>query len=200
MTEEIWKFIDEDKQRFYQISNKGNVRGVDRYINKRHGKAFIKGKLLSKGIDKNGYVCISLNINGKYKTMRVHRLVANAFIPKEEGKDVVNHIDGDKTNNNIENLEWCTQSENVIHAIKNGLMTHLKQNSDKQKKVVVLTDSAEDVFVFESLGEAGEILGVSQSYLSQIINGDRPELKGYKLQYAKQVSQNWQFAVPVEEE
>ena len=77
----------------------------------------IHGKLLTGHLDRNGYRCGC--INGK--NMQFHRIVANTFIPNPLNKPCINHIDGNKNNNNISNLEWCTHSENTIHAYKTGL-------------------------------------------------------------------------------
>ncbi len=105
---EIWK----DTAGFlnYQVSNLGNIRGI-------------YGKILKQHPNRNGYISVTLytNGNGEKKTVRVHRLVACTFIENPLGKREVNHIDGNKCNNSAENLEWCSTSENIIHAYKNGL-------------------------------------------------------------------------------
>lgn len=85
---------------------------------------------------KDGYKCVGLRIDGKQKLFRVHRLVAMAFIPNPENKPYINHIDGNRTNNNVENLEWCTQKENVDHAI--NVLGRWSQ-SEKQSRASQLT-------------------------------------------------------------
>ena len=79
------------------------------------------GKPLAAGVGTNGYKAVHLQLDGKEKRMSVHRLVASLFIPNPEDKPVVNHIDGDKTNNHVSNLEWCTHSENLNHAYESGI-------------------------------------------------------------------------------
>jgi len=77
----------------------------------------------------NGYYYVCLSKNGKVRKFKVNRLVAQAFIPNPDNKPFVNHIDGDKLNNNVNNLEWCTQSENMLHAYKYGLRkSHSQRN------------------------------------------------------------------------
>ncbi|HDX9500157.1 TPA: HNH endonuclease [Bacillus thuringiensis] len=80
-----------------------------------------KGRELSVSIGKTGYKVIGLYCKGKQKMYKVHRLVALAFIPNPENKNIINHINGDKTNNFVENLEWTTQKENIRHAFDAGL-------------------------------------------------------------------------------
>jgi len=122
--EEIWKEV-KNYEGIYEVSNIGNVRSLDNYIDNKHGsKSFKKGRVLKKFISVKGYLQTSLS----KKTIRfntgIHRLVAIAFIENTDNKPQVNHIDGDKNNNNYYNLEWCTNSENQIHAVKNNLCNH----------------------------------------------------------------------------
>lgn len=114
--EEIWKDIPE-YEGLYQISNLGNVRS--QHSNRMNGQK--PGKLLKIALMKNGYMSLELRMSDTNKRHLVHRLIAEAFILNPDNKPVVNHINGIKTDNRIENLEWCTQSENVRHAIDTGL-------------------------------------------------------------------------------
>ena len=131
---EVWKDI-EGYEEYYQISNFGNVRSKDR--NKSTGKGFykLKGKELSKTKTSTGYFKIELiDKSGVRKSYKVHRLVGFAFIPNPENKPNINHIDGNPLNNHFSNLEWCTQSENTIHAYETGLR---KSNLHKYKNQII---------------------------------------------------------------
>ena len=110
---EIWKPVKEFEG-LYEVSNLGQVRS----LNYKRTKGT---KILKLVIDKDGYLRVNLYKNGKQYNKKVHRLVTAAFIPNPEGKTEVNHIDGNKTNNRVENLEWVTHSENIQHAWESGL-------------------------------------------------------------------------------
>lgn len=129
---EIWKDIDFLKGR-YQVSNKGRIR---RFAHKRLFKgteSFVIGGLCRISLDKKGYPTLGYRLeNGKCRSKKVHRLVAEAFIPNPENKPQINHIDGNKQNNNVENLEWCANSENQLHAYKLGLNTGRRGVKKKQ--------------------------------------------------------------------
>jgi hypothetical protein len=115
MTEE-WKDIT-GFEGFYQISNFGRVKS----LGGKCGSAMRKPSIRSTSLTKDGYEKVRLLWGGKDKTVRIHRLVAEAFIPNPEGKETVNHIDGNKRNNHVSNLEWADRSEQLYHAYKLGL-------------------------------------------------------------------------------
>lgn len=120
---EIWKDI-KDYEGLYQVSNLGRVRSLDRVINyniENGKKVKRKGKILKQRSNWNNYLYIHFSKNSKIKLFIVHRLVAEAFIPNPNNLPQVNHIDGNKFNNRVDNLEWCTAKENIIHSWKMGL-------------------------------------------------------------------------------
>lgn len=133
--EEIWKDIEGYEGR-YRISNKGRVLSLNRYKQNHTKKQYVEEKIISNYINKkNGYVYVYLCKDGKYKNCRIHRLVAETFIPNPNGFPQVNHIDGDKTNNVVSNLEWCTASYNIkdLHK-RNGTYMKDKEIIESYKK------------------------------------------------------------------
>lgn len=117
---EIWRPIN-GYEWLYEVSNLGRVNNLNSY---NTGKE----KILRTPIDKKWYPRVRLFNNSKWKTIKVHRLVALAFIPNPENKPQVNHIDWNKLNNNLDNLEWCTNKENQYHAWKMWLCKSSEKN------------------------------------------------------------------------
>lgn len=127
---EIWKEI-KGFENEYEISNLGNLRSKERKVN--HYRSgffrFYKSQPKKTRIGNDGYFKCSLKKDGQRFDFRVHRLVAEAFLENKENKKIINHINGIKTDNRVENLEWCTESENTAHAVKNRLIkTKLTDN------------------------------------------------------------------------
>lgn len=117
MIKEEWKQIDGFE--YYYISNLGRVKSTRRWSGTQF---YERKKIISLHKHKTkGYIYVSISRDGKNYNLRVHRLVAKAFIPNPNNKPQVNHIDGNKENNNINNLEWVTNQENQIHAWRKGL-------------------------------------------------------------------------------
>lgn len=119
---EIWKDIT-GYEGHYQISNLGRVRSLDTMApNGNHVLVKKWGQIRKISISKQGYFIVGLFKNNIQKTFKVHRLIAFAFIEKPSGKNIINHKDGNKLNNSIDNLEWCTYKENSVHAVLNNLI------------------------------------------------------------------------------
>lgn len=157
----------------YQISNYGNVKSLGN--NKSR-----KEKLLKLQSKTNGYLFVTLYKNGKHNSYLVHRLVAQVFIPNPGNKPQVNHINGIKTDNNVKNLEWNTNTENVQHSHNTGLC----ENGIKAKsKPVLCTTTGE---IFESINEASRQTGVSPSNIMRCCQGKRKTAKCLEWQYVKE--------------
>lgn len=158
---ETWADID-GFQGYYQVSTCGRVRSLDRYVAFRGGTRFCKGRILKPKIDKYGYEVVALQRRDENirKSVTVHRLVANAFIENPDNKETVNHINGDKLNNSIGNLEWATHKENTRHAITTGLMDievyreNMRRINRSNKKKVFQIHGGEVIAEFASISEA----------------------------------------------
>lgn len=124
--EEIWKPVV-GWEGLYEVSNLGNVRSLDRYVNQLNYKRFCKGQLLKPTFHKSNYFIVTLRNSGIQKICKVHQLVMNAFNPKNSNEKLeINHIDGNTKNNNLSNLEWCTHQQNLQHASKHNLLSIYK--------------------------------------------------------------------------
>lgn len=124
----------------YCVSNLGNVKRKDRMGTRGN---YVKAHVLKPHINSNGYLRVGFrDENGKFSEHFIHRLVAELFIPNPENKPCVNHIDGNKLNNSVENLEWCTHSENELHSLyKLGKINNLKPCYGERSHFAKLTNA-----------------------------------------------------------
>jgi len=176
---EIWKDIN-DYEGLYQVSNFGNVRSLDRIVNKPNGISYMrKGKLCVQSKSNLGYMTVGFTVNNKKVNKYVHRLVAKAFIINNNNYPQVNHIDCNKTNNRMDNLEWCTNSQNHIHASKNGLnKLHLHRVAYSEEKngrslltnKQVLEIKQKYIPYKYSAKKISKEYGVSESCITHILN------------------------------
>ena len=128
---EEWKDI-KGFEGWYQVSNLGQVRSVERQINNNGTLQTYKSHILKQSITNKGYYYVVLYKNSKGYHKNIHRLIAEHFIDNLNNLPCVNHIDGDKKNNSLSNLEWCSHQYNIQHTYKNHLVDH----SSQQKKVL----------------------------------------------------------------
>lgn len=169
----------------YQINQFGEIRTL------KDSPKLKKYDVLKPQISKrNGYVYQMLYKNGKEKLLRVHRLVAMAFLPNPNNLPQVNHKDGNKQNNSVDNLEWCEQSDNMKHAYKNGLQIPsenqrkaiINTNKLKQKKVCQIKDG-EVINTFSGISEASRQTKISISCISRCCNLKRKSTNGYEWRF-----------------
>lgn len=166
MTNEIWKDIT-DYEGLYLISDLGNIRN------------FRTGRILKKQRNTRGYHKVNLSKNGKLQTVYVHKLVANHFLSNPNGLLEVNHINENKLDNRVENLEWCTRSYNVNY----GNRTE-KQKIKLSKPVRQFSKRGEIIASYPSIIQAGRENKLSNSCISACCRGLRHTCGGYVWQYA----------------
>ena len=142
----------------YSVSNEGNVKNN------------VTGKVLRHGTNPKGYHIVSLYKDSIPATKKVHRLVADAFYDGDHDGLEVNHIDGDKSNNSITNLEWCTCSYNANHAYKNGL------RKPPRMKRVKIVETGE---IFDSMSDCARAIGGTISGIYDCNNGRQETHRGY---------------------
>ena len=184
---EIWRDIEGYEGR-YKISNTGKVKSIQRQVSNGTGLATLPTRILKQGINYKGYPIIYLSKNSKSRTLPIHRLVAKAFIPNPKNKPQVNHIDGNKVNNNASNLEWVTNSENQVHAYEMGLNS-VTGRAGKQKRAVIQVDmkTGEYLNEYDSIAEATKAIGfVSKSNIGACCRGIKKSVGGYKWIYKEE--------------
>ena len=168
---EIWKAI-KGLEGSYEVSDLGNVRSLDRVVYYPSGDRMRKGKLLKPFTTKGGYLLLTLQKNKVVERCVIHRLVAKAFIPNPDNLPQVNHKNGIKTDNRVENLEWVTASENRLHAFDTGLQKPVKGEGHGRSK---LTEDQAYKIKFEHKGlpqrEVAKIYGTTQINVSRIRRG-----------------------------
>ena len=166
-----------------QASNMGRIKRLSRYRNfKGNSKVLMPEKILSNSISNYGYYKISISINNKVHHLSAHRLIAEAFIPNPNSKHQVNHINGIKTDNRVENLEWVSLTENMRHAKINGLLAvQPKGETNKLSKKLYQYDLNGNL-IKEWIGirEACNILKIDRSNMSRHLNGKIHILKNSK--------------------
>ncbi len=187
---EIWKPIGGYAGR-YEISNYGRVKTLGRFISKnsRRGKKYLyfrKGRVLKQNYSACLYPRVTVWRKPLSKTMLVHRIVAEHFIPNPENKLCINHKDGNKLNNNVGNLEWCSYSENSYHAYKSGLMAEFQNVGEKNGRAILGNEAVLTIReVFNHMSglskqkyrELAQIFGVSISTTTRIIKNTHWKIK-----------------------
>ena len=178
---ELWKDV-KNYEGLYQVSTLGRIRSLDKYIDVKISnvdKVLRRGKILKPDYGKNGYLTVILCKNGKKTRFLVHRLVAKAFIENSYNLPQVNHKDEDKTNNKVENLEWCTDDYNRHYG------TAIKRSVEKRSKKVYQYDLQGNLIkIWISTNEAGRN-GYEAKNISACCLGKRKTHKGYIWSYTE---------------
>ena len=171
---EIWKDI-KDYEGLYQVSNWGRVKSLN-----YNGTG--KQRLMTPVKTKKGYLLVHLSKNGESKTCRVHRLVAEAFLPNPNNLPQVNHIDENKENNRVDNLEWCTPKYNCNHGTHNEKVAKANTNGKKSKIVLQLSLSGDIIREWPSTAECGRN-GFNFSNVAACCRGKIKSAYGYIWKY-----------------
>ncbi len=163
--DEIWKKIPDSN---YEISNMGRIKNV------------VSGKFMAFSMGR-GYLRTGLSINGKSKSYRIHVLVAEYFIGKRPNKNVINHKDGNRLNNKSSNLEYITQSENILHSFN-----VLGNKPSVIRSVYQMDLKGKIIKKFESAAEAGRILGICCTHIGCVCNGNRKSSGGFRWKFVEE--------------
>lgn len=167
MNIEIWKDIPGFKGR-YQASNLGRIKSIDW----KSSRGFLrKGKIMKQCHEGNGYLQLHIVTNNGSKMLSAHRLIAKAFLPTTEGKEFVNHKNGIKDDNRIENLEWCSKSENCKHSFEIGLQDNKgeKHPCSKLSEIDVLTIRKQYSTGKYSHQQIADVYDISKTQVGDII-------------------------------
>lgn len=192
MIEEIWKPI-KGYEGLYEISSLGRVKSLERYVVFKGVKHLRKERVLKSGKNQYGYLYVVICNNNINKHKLIHRLVAETFIPNEHNKRTINHINGIKTDNRIENLEWCTHKENIQKAWENGLykisekqrINGKTRGKNNNKPVVQLDLENKVIKVWDSITEASNTLNINATAISNCARTKKSynTAGGYKWKY-----------------
>lgn len=184
MLNEVWKPV-KGYEGFYEVSNLGRVKSLERIdrFNKKWKCRILKPNYVGKH-----YQTIGLCKNGKVSRKKVHRLVAETFVPNPYNKPQVNHIDGDKENNFANNLEWVTNAENQLHAREKGLNPITKNNLLYSIQVDMFTKNGDFIKTFPSICEAERQLGIHNGNIASCCKRDfwKYSAGGFRWAYHKE--------------
>lgn len=184
MQDEIWKDI-QGYEGLYQISNYGNLKSLDHIVKTKNqynkiSNRTVKGKKIKKSFDRDNYYTVSLCKNNNKTTKRIHRLVAQAFIPNLENKSMINHKDENKQNNNFSNLEWCTAKYNTNY---NNMPK--RRGISKRKKVYQFDKQNNLIKIWNYSKEAAEFYKVKDSSIRGCCCGKTKTIKKFIWKYQR---------------
>ena len=175
MEQEQWKPIQEFNGE-YEVSNLGRVRSMKRYYG-------VVGRIMPQTIQRKGYYAVTFWMNNKAYCRKVHRLVIEAFTPNPDSLPCINHIDGNKLNNHVSNLEWCTYQANMQHAVRTGL-THPHQWTDEERKQISERNKGQRVSDEQRAKLSAALKGRSRPGVSARQKGKAPSRKAIEASIA----------------
>jgi hypothetical protein len=171
-----WRYLDHLNTKSYMINRNGEVKRLKNSHSKSNGR--IEEDIILIQCNSTGYKVVTLFIDGKRKRHYIHRLLAFAFLPNTENKPCINHINGNRSDNRLDNLEWCTYRENSIHAYKilkragkTGKDSHFYGKLGFNAKKVFCQNSG---YFYDSVMEAAKSINASPTYLAKCLRGERP--------------------------
>lgn len=176
MTKEVWKDI-KNYEGFYQVSNLGRVRSLERISVQKHR---VKERVLASTLDTYGYCLVTLRRDGKRKTHKVHRLVAEAFLSNPDNLPQINHKDECKTNNKVSNLEFCSPAYNTNYGNRNE-----RAAKGHEKPIFAITSSG-NRYLFQSATKAAELLGLNRANVSSCLNSKRKHCGDFAFEWVEQ--------------
>ena len=162
----------------YQVSNTGKVRS---YINNRHGIGK-ESHVLTPVVNKHGYETVCL---GRGNRKLVHRLVASTYIPNASNLPIVRHMDDNPRNNNVNNLAWGTQTDNMQDCVSHGRLVGNTKNAiqSRKKAVVAIPKNGGNPMMFDSMSEASRCLNLWPQHISKVVSGEISQTGGYTFKY-----------------
>lgn len=185
MTREIWLPMV-GYEGYYVVSSLGRIKLLDREGYRKNGKFFKVHSMIKEPYTTNfGYKRVHLEKNKKSKHVFVHRLVAEAFIPNPDNKPYINHKNGVRTDNRVENLEWCTASENLLHSYKalGRKVPHRFGIDNPMTKIVLKIKDGVIIGEFLGLKEAAKNIGVRADTIQKVCTGKYKTCKGFAWKY-----------------
>lgn len=172
--EEIWKDV-KGYEGYYQVSNKGRVKSLNRISAQNH---VMPEKILKQDVSVLGYCQVTFYKDGKKKREKVHRLAAFMFLTNENNYPQINHKDENPSNNNVDNLEWCTQAYNNLYNDR-----HKRIGKKMERAIYVIKDERKSLY--DSGRKASKILGLTEASVYRCLRGELNTHKGYTFEYAK---------------
>lgn len=179
---EIWKDI-KGYEGLYQVSSEGRVKSLERKTQHRGRLITIKERLLKQSLDTKGYLMAHLYKNGIDNTLKVHRLVAEAFIDNPDNLPQVNHKSEDKTLNSVENLEWCDTKYNINYGTHNERVAKSLTNGITSKPIIQYDLDGNFIQEYPSMHEAARCLGLKQGGISMCCRGIAKTAYGFIWKY-----------------